>query len=206
MRTKERERKKKKRTRIDALFARLNRQHPLSSNLSRHLDRLVDDRALLDDARDESPLARLLGRKVAAGEDEFHRARFPDRVRQALSTARARDHAQLQKPHTKSLSATGCHAQIACRNKTARATCVDFGLAKDGGWRREDDVAPVLRKYLESQLAISHTKESKEHLYAHHSQFATSSELCGRGARGTKEGECRTEERVPPQERKEGRD
>lgn len=85
-----------RRTRIDTLLARLNRQHPLSSNLPRHLDRLVHDRPLLDDAGDEPPLARLLGGQVAAGEDEFHRARFPDRVRQALRAAGARDHAQLQ--------------------------------------------------------------------------------------------------------------
>ena len=82
-------------TGVDRLLARLHRDGALLGDRARDLDGLCDDVAL-DDARDESPVGRLLCADGLARQDELHRARLADRLRQTLRAAGAGDDAELR--------------------------------------------------------------------------------------------------------------
>ena len=102
-----------RRTGVDRLLRGLHRDPALARDDLPERDGLADDLALAlaDDAADDAPALGLGGGERAAAEDELHRARLADGVREPLRAAAAGDRAE-----------------------------IDLGLAKGRGWGGEDDV------------------------------------------------------------------
>lgn len=82
-------------TGVDTLLGALDRDPSLASDLASDLDGLVDNAALLDDARDETPRCGLSGSEVLARQDNLHGAGLAEGVRETLRSSCTGDDSEL---------------------------------------------------------------------------------------------------------------